>query len=114
MAEFKALFARRPAAPESVWPQPRRPVHSGPNTFSVSRGPPPRPRSHTMAGHVLTVYNCGTNYHQDKHDVVANLNRETSSARHINDGVGSGNFIGGRKNPGTKNILGGLIVGSGA
>jgi hypothetical protein len=72
-----------------------------------------------MAGHVLTVYNCGTNYHKDKHDVVANLNRETSSTHHINDGVGSGSlvrgrFLGGRENPGAWTTVGGLVFGAGA
>jgi hypothetical protein len=72
-----------------------------------------------MSNKVFTVYNCGTAYHRDKHDVIANLNRETASPHHVNDGVGSGTpVVGGvfghRENPGSWSTPGGLIWGAGA
>lgn len=76
-----------------------------------------------MAG-VFTIYNCGTNYHKDSGDVVANLSADTSSASVINDGPGSGQFmpnvLGGRPDPTDWSpvvswfgIVGGLFFGTG-
>lgn len=67
---------------------------------------------------VLTIYNCGTNFHRASGDTVANLYARTlSNQAFITDGVGSGtftpNFIGGRANPGGATKLGGLIFGYG-
>jgi len=62
----------------------------------------------------FTIYNCGTGYNRSKSDIVARLNRDTSSPHIIHDGPGSGGFKpGGGHNPGGATTLGGLIGGSG-
>ncbi|MFO0813990.1 MAG: hypothetical protein U0796_12260 [Gemmatales bacterium] len=66
----------------------------------------------------LTIFNCGTAYHRNSPDVIAHLNKVTTSPHHINDGVGSGNMVPfstgvGKSNPGGARTLGGMIFGSG-
>ncbi len=67
---------------------------------------------------VLTIYNCGTNFHRGSGDTVANLYAQTlPNQAFITDGVGSGsftpNFLGGRANPGGASKIGGLLFGVG-
>jgi hypothetical protein len=67
---------------------------------------------------VLTIYNCGTNFHRNSGDTVALLHADTMrDAAFINDGVGSGSLLpnrfGGRANPGGATKVGGLLFGHG-
>jgi hypothetical protein len=67
---------------------------------------------------VLTIYNCGTNFHRASGDTVALLYALTlPNQAFITDGVGSGsltpNRFGGRANPGGATKVGGLLFGSG-
>jgi hypothetical protein len=62
----------------------------------------------------FTIYNCGTGYNRSANDIVARLNRDTSSPHTIHDGPGSGGFRpGGGHNPGGATTVGGLIGGTG-
>jgi len=67
---------------------------------------------------VLTIYNCGTNFHRGSGDTVAKRWALTlPNQTIITDGVGSGsfkpNFLGGRSNPGGATKIGGLLFGVG-
>jgi hypothetical protein len=67
---------------------------------------------------LLTIYNCGTNFHRGSGDTVARLWEQTPFGEaFITDGAGSGTFkpnrFGGRANPGGANKIMGLAFGSG-
>lgn len=68
---------------------------------------------------VFTVYNCGTGYHRNSGDVIAYMNKVTTTPHHVNDGPGSGDLKPwttgvGKSNPGGKGTVGGLLFGKGA
>jgi hypothetical protein len=68
---------------------------------------------------VFTVYNCGTAYHRNSPDVIAYMNKVTTTPHFINDGVGSGDLFDpfstgvGHGNPGGAHTWSGLAFGAG-